>query len=71
MRWVAGITLRLMTLTRVPGRVGAFRRVFASRPLLFGLRLISVALFLIVILSGLFGDQVPGNNFAPTFVWIV
>lgn len=52
-------------------RVGAFRRVLASRPLLFGLRLISVALFLVVIASGLFGDQAPGNNFAPTFVWIV
>lgn len=51
--------------------LGAFRRVFASRPLLFGLRLVSVALFLVVILSGLFGDQFPGNNFAPTFVWIV
>jgi polyferredoxin len=52
-------------------RVGAFRRIFASRPVLDGLRLLSVALFLVVVASGLFGDQVAGNNFAPTFVWIV
>lgn len=51
--------------------VAAIRRVFASRPVVFGLRLASVALFLVVIASGLFGDQAPGNNFAPTFVWIV
>lgn len=51
--------------------ISAFRRLLASRPVLFGLRLISVTLFLVVIVSGLFGDQFAGNNFAPTFVWIV
>jgi hypothetical protein len=52
-------------------RVGWFRATFASRPFLFGLRLLSVALFSLVVLSGLLGDQTPEDNLAPTFVWIV
>jgi hypothetical protein len=52
-------------------QVGWFRAVFAGRPFLLGVRLLSVALFSLVILSGLLGDQTPENNFAPTFVWIV
>lgn len=52
-------------------KVGAFRRVLASRPFLSGLRLVSAGLFLVVLVSGLFGSQAPGNNFAPTFVWII
>jgi hypothetical protein len=47
-----------------------FRAVFASRPFLFGLRLLSVALFSLVVLSGLIGDQEPTANLAPTFVWV-
>jgi hypothetical protein len=46
------------------------RAALTNRPLLLGLRLLSVALFLLVILSGLFGQQNPSSNFAPTFVWI-
>ena len=46
------------------------RAALTNRPFLFGLRLLSVALFLLVILSGLFGRQNPSSNFAPTFVWI-
>jgi hypothetical protein len=52
-------------------KVGAFRGIFASRPFLFGVRLFSIGLFLVVIASGLFGEQYAGNNFAPTFVWII
>ena len=52
-------------------RVGWFRAVFAGRPLLLGLRLLSVAIFSLVILSGLLGNQAPTDNFAPTFVWII
>src|ERR687885_1335270 len=63
------------TLRRYPRfdllRVGPLRALLASRPLLFGLRLLSVALFLLVILSGLLGRQDSGSNFAPTFVWII
>src|SRR5215213_2726329 len=52
-------------------RVGAVRAVLISRALLFGVRLLSVVLFLLVILSGLLGQQAPSLNFAPTFVWII
>jgi hypothetical protein len=52
-------------------RTGWFRAVFAGRPFLLGLRLLSVAIFSLVILSGLLGDQTPTANLAPTFVWIV
>jgi hypothetical protein len=52
-------------------RVRWFRALFAGGPFLLGLRLLSVALFFLVILSGLLGDQTPENNFTPTFVWIV
>jgi len=62
-------------LTRYP-RIDLFgirslRTVLTSRPLLVGLRVLSVALFLVVILSGLLGQQAPSSNFAPTFVWII
>src|SRR5215213_11910236 len=63
------------TLARYPGRnlleIGALRAVLTSRILLFGVRLLSVVLFLLVILSGIFGVQAPSLNFAPTFVWII
>ena len=52
-------------------RVGPLRALITARPLLTGLRLLSVALFALVILSGLFGRQTPTGNFAPTFVWII
>src|SRR5215210_7048902 len=51
-------------------RIGSLRAVLNNRPFLFGLRLLSVVLFLLVILSGLLGRQAPSANFAPTFVWI-
>jgi hypothetical protein len=47
------------------------RVVLTSRPVLLGLRLLSVALFLLVILSGLLGEQVMDQNFAPIFVWVI
>src|SRR5215210_2459510 len=63
------------TLARYPGRnlleIGALRAVLTSRILLFGVRLLSVVLFLLVILSGIFGVQAPSLNFARTFVWII
>lgn len=51
--------------------IGPVRAALTSRPLLFGVRLLSVVLFLLVILSGLLGQQAPSLNFAPTFVWII
>ncbi len=52
-------------------RVGVLRAVLTNRALLLGLRLLSVGLFLLVILTGLLGRQNADANFAPTFVWIV
>ena len=45
------------------------RNVLGSRLLLGGLRLLSVFLFFVVVISGLVGLQ-SGFNIAPTFVWI-
>jgi hypothetical protein len=52
-------------------RVGPLRALLTAPPLLFGVRLLAIALFLLVILSGLLGQQNPNFNFAPTFVWII
>jgi hypothetical protein len=52
-------------------RVSPLRAVLTNRSFLLGLRLLSVVLFLLIILSGLLGVQAPSSNFAPTFVWII
>ncbi len=51
-------------------RIRLLRTLLTARPLLTGLRLLSVALFSLVVLSGFFGQQSSSSNFAPTFVWI-
>lgn len=52
-------------------RVGPLRALLTGKPLLLGLRLLSVTLFLLVVLSGFLGVQQTAGNLAPTFVWIV
>ena len=52
-------------------RVRPLRVVLNNGAFLFGVRLLSVALFLLVILTGLFGEQDAGLNLAPTFLWIL
>jgi hypothetical protein len=52
-------------------RIDLPHAVFNSKTLLIGLRVLSVALFLLVVFSGLLGKQAPEDNFAPTFVWII
>lgn len=52
-------------------RNGMLRTVLTGRPLLVGLRLLSVALFSLIILSGLLGLQDPRVNFSPTFVLVL
>src|SRR4051812_36417030 len=47
------------------------RSVLTSRPLVLGLRLLSVTLFLLVILTGLLGQQVMDDNLTPIFVWVI
>src|SRR5215210_4512728 len=50
-------------------RVRLLRTLLTSRPLVAGLHLLSVTLFLLVIIAGLVGIQ-SGFNIAPTFVWV-
>jgi hypothetical protein len=50
-------------------RIRFFKKVLTSRLLTGGLRLLSVALFLVVVIAGLVGLQ-SGFNIAPTFVWV-
>ena len=52
-------------------RFGLFRATLASRPFVSGLRVVSVALFGLVILTGLLGNQTPVLNLAPTVVWAI
>lgn len=52
-------------------RIGALRVLLNSRPLLFALRALSVALFATVVFAGLLGEQSVTYNLAPTLVWIL
>jgi len=52
-------------------RFNLFRSTLASWPFVAGLRIISVALFGLVILTGLFGNQTAVLNLAPTMVWVI
>jgi len=47
------------------------RTLLTHPALLLTLRVISVGLFALVVLSGILGEQAPSLNFAPTFVWVI
>ncbi|MBA2362857.1 MAG: hypothetical protein H0V86_04945 [Chloroflexia bacterium] len=47
------------------------RTLLPHPALLLTLRLLSVGLFALVVISGTLGDQAPSLNFAPTFVWVI
>ncbi|MFQ5899843.1 MAG: hypothetical protein ACE5JN_16580, partial [Candidatus Methylomirabilia bacterium] len=49
----------------------AVGRLLAHPLLLFTLKLLSAGLFVLVILTGLIGDQHPLRNLAPTLVWVI
>jgi hypothetical protein len=51
-------------------RVRLLRTLLTSNLLIGGLRLLSVAIFLVVVIAGLVGLQ-SGYNITPTFVWII
>ena len=51
-------------------RIGPLGALLNARPLVAGLRLLSVALFALVIFAGLFGNQ-DVYNVAPLFVWVL
>lgn len=56
-------------------RLNLFRyswlRWLSSWPFLFPIKLLSVFLLLMVISTGLFGNDRPADNLAPTFVWVI
>lgn len=52
-------------------RFGLFRATLAGPVFVSGLRVVSVALFVLVILTGLLGNQTPVLNLAPTLVWVI
>ncbi len=56
-------------------RLNLFRfspvRTVSSSPFLLPIKVLSVFLFFLAIATGLFGDQRPVDNFAPTFVWVI
>ncbi len=52
-------------------RFRIFRATLASRVFVSGLRVFSVTVFALVVLTGLFGDQTPVLNLAPTVVWVI
>jgi hypothetical protein len=52
-------------------RVPAAGAVLQSGYLLLPLRLASVGLFALVVISGLFGTNKPVENLIPTFVWVI
>ena len=52
-------------------RFRLLRATLASPVFVAGLRIFSVGIFVLIILTGLFGDQTPVLNFAPTMVWVI
>jgi hypothetical protein len=52
-------------------RFGLFRATLASRAFVTGLRGASAALFGLVVLTGLFGNQTAVLNLAPTMAWVI
>jgi hypothetical protein len=59
------------TGARVDLLAGSIGRVIGHRAIALLLRLGVLALFVVVILAGLIGEQNPYRNIAPTLVWIV
>ena len=72
---VIGLCLRWSpTGTRYP-RLNLLRwpigRVIADRRLRLAAQILSVALLVLIVAAGLFGDQTPTRNLAPTAIWIL
>jgi len=59
-RYLAGpVTGPSTPLTRIPPALSAF------------LQILSVALFVLILATGFFGNQKPTQNFSPVFVWVI
>ena len=52
-------------------RLGPLRALATNRGVIAAIQGAAVVPFLLVIVSGFFGEQAPTFNFAPTFVWII
>jgi len=57
------------SLARVPLLRGLVRQLLASPGILLGLKLLFVALFLLIIYAGLFGNPIPERNIATVLTW--
>jgi len=69
---VATLRVNISSFTRCLelGKLMPFSQVH-SIPLTRFLQLLSLALFFLVLTTGLFADQHPRQNFAPVFVWVI
>jgi hypothetical protein len=69
--------IMVLSYDRPPRRISIDLQRFPSarwlrHPFVAGvLKLVSVGLLILVLATGLFGNQDPARNFAPTFIWIV
>ena len=72
---VFGLFVRRATATRIRSQVDLLAtplgRLIGHTAVVVALRLAVLGLFVATILAGLFGDQNPYRNIAPTLVWIV
>jgi hypothetical protein len=64
-------TPRRLSYPRVNLLRCALGRLLAHAAVIFTLRLVAVAMLILVVLAGFYGDQRALYNLAPTFVWII
>ncbi|MQF48768.1 hypothetical protein FIM08_02555 [SAR202 cluster bacterium AC-647-N09_OGT_505m] len=46
-------------------------QIIDARLVTFSIKLGSVFIFLLIIATGIWGDQQPSSNFSPTFIWVI
>jgi hypothetical protein len=72
---VLGVWMRRLPDLRTYPRVNLLQfrlvRLLAQPVLLAAIRLVSVALYILLIVAGLFGTANPTRNIAPTLIWVI
>jgi hypothetical protein len=72
---IVGLFARAPARSRPPGQIDLLAtpvgRLLANPLLVFVLKLVALAAFVVTIIAGLRGDQNPYRNIAPTLVWII
>jgi len=71
---IFGLFVHRAPAPRIPTQVdlrGRLSQVIGHPALALALRLSALALFIVTVLAGLYGDQNPYRNIAPTLVWII